>query len=222
MPARRPPPPIDQATITQEQPPAPTTASTITPEAVKATEVSPEASDGPSGEETRLLALLGDSEALKAEIDLDLANVKARTRGKIVNFLVRTAVGDRFIEAAESAGITWPSFGFYEGKYPLIRQIYTVSKVLGKSMRQCRREIELDRRGVKGIDKPVFYKGVQVATIKEYSDKCLELALKGGDTDGKYIDRSKVETTGQAVVYHIHGVDRTPVDKLERPDILDV
>lgn len=40
-------------------------------------------------------------------------------------------------------------------------------------------EKELYRRAVKGVRKPVFYKGEEVAAIKEYSDTLLMFFLKG-------------------------------------------
>lgn len=39
-------------------------------------------------------------------------------------------------------------------------------------------EAEARRRGVRGIDRPVFYKGEQCGVVKEYSDTLLVLLLK--------------------------------------------
>lgn len=40
-------------------------------------------------------------------------------------------------------------------------------------------EIEADRRAVAGVNKPVFYKGRKVSSIREYSDTLLMFRLKG-------------------------------------------
>lgn len=40
-------------------------------------------------------------------------------------------------------------------------------------------ETEADRRGVEGVIRPVFYKGEQVAEVREYSDTLLIFRLKG-------------------------------------------
>ena len=39
-------------------------------------------------------------------------------------------------------------------------------------------EAEIFRRGVSGTDKPVFYQGVECGSIREYSDRLLELMAK--------------------------------------------
>ena len=39
-------------------------------------------------------------------------------------------------------------------------------------------DAEIDRRGVEGIDKPIYYKGEKVDTIKEYSDNLLMFRRK--------------------------------------------
>lgn len=51
-------------------------------------------------------------------------------------------------------------------------------------------EAEADRRGKNGIDKPVFYRGVQVATVKEFSDTLLLARLKALAPD-KYRERTE-------------------------------
>ena len=39
-------------------------------------------------------------------------------------------------------------------------------------------DAEIDRRGVEGIDKPIYYKGEKVDTVKEYSDNLLMFRRK--------------------------------------------
>ncbi len=221
MPARRPPPPIDKATITQEPPPAPTTA-TPAPEAVKATEQPDDQPEPIDNHTAKMLATLGDPKALRAAIDRDLVHADDRTREQVTDFFGRTAMGDRFIQASEITGISWLIVRSYCHHHPKIRDIYEFCQDIGKQTRQCRREMNLDHRGNVGVRSPIYYKGAVVGYVLKPSDKCLELALKGGDVEGKYADRSKTESTVKGIMYHIHGVDRTPVDKLERPDILDV
>jgi hypothetical protein len=56
-------------------------------------------------------------------------------------------------------------------------------------------EREAWRRGVEGVDKPVVHQGVIMTTYKEYSDKMLEILLKGHRPE-KFADRSKIEHSG--------------------------
>lgn len=54
-------------------------------------------------------------------------------------------------------------------------------------------ETEARRRAVNGVDEPVFYKGERVGAVRRYSDKLLEVLLKGNRPD-KFKDR--VEHSG--------------------------
>lgn len=49
---------------------------------------------------------------------------------------------------------------------------------MAMEMAMERFEAEADRRGIEGVDKPVFYKGKQCGTIKEYSDILLIFRMK--------------------------------------------
>ena len=56
-------------------------------------------------------------------------------------------------------------------------------------------EREAWRRAVEGVDKPVTHQGVITATYKEYSDRMLEILLKGHRPE-KFTDRLKAEHSG--------------------------
>ena len=66
-------------------------------------------------------------------------------------------------------------------------------------------EAEARRRAVDGFEEPVYYQGVQVGAVRKYSDRMLELLLKG-HTPEKYKDRVqhsgdvKVGVTQQALI----------------------
>lgn len=57
-------------------------------------------------------------------------------------------------------------------------------------------EAEARRRAVEGTEKPVFYKGEECGTIREYSDTLLMFLMKGAMPE-KYKDRVQSEITGQ-------------------------
>ncbi|OGN89789.1 MAG: hypothetical protein A2158_01600 [Chloroflexi bacterium RBG_13_46_14] len=52
-------------------------------------------------------------------------------------------------------------------------------------------EMEADRRAMKGVRKPVFYQGLPVGHIQEYSDSLLMFRLKALDPE-KYRERHEV------------------------------
>lgn len=56
-------------------------------------------------------------------------------------------------------------------------------------------EDEARRRAYEGIDKPIYYKGERVDTIKEYSDTLLAMQLNARRPE-KYRTNHKVEHTG--------------------------
>lgn len=53
---------------------------------------------------------------------------------------------------------------------------------------------EAHRRGVTGVDEPVYYQGEPVGVVRKYSDKMLEIALKAGRPE-VYSERHR----------HVHG-----------------
>lgn len=58
-------------------------------------------------------------------------------------------------------------------------------------------EAEALRRATRGTDKPVFHKGKQCGTVREYSDQLLVVLLKA-NRPGKF--RENVEHSGQVTV----------------------
>lgn len=62
-----------------------------------------------------------------------------------------------------------------------------------------RLEAEAWRRAVDGIDKPIVYQGEITDSHKEYSDRMLEILLKGHRPE-KYVDRIKAEHSGSVPV----------------------
>lgn len=54
-------------------------------------------------------------------------------------------------------------------------------------------EGEARRRGFEGVDKPVYFQGDRIDTVKEYSDTMLSLVLKGRRAN---VFRDKVEHSG--------------------------
>ena len=60
-------------------------------------------------------------------------------------------------------------------------------------------ESELYRRGIMGVDEPVYYKGQVVGYIRKYSDTCL-IAMANAEKPEKYRYNQKVELDGDLTV----------------------
>lgn len=58
-----------------------------------------------------------------------------------------------------------------------------------------RLEQEAWRRAVDGFEEPVFHQGEEVARVRKYSDKLIEILLKGHRPE-RFVDRIKAEHTG--------------------------
>ena len=67
-------------------------------------------------------------------------------------------------------------------------------------------EQELYRRAVEGVEKPVFFQGDEVATVREYSDTLLIFGLKGARPE-KYRERTETRHTFEPIDW-----DRVPDD----------
>jgi len=94
-------------------------------------------------------------------------------------------------EGARAAGFSTRSAYNLKNKSPELKERWEEANQQVDDMLDA----EIWRRGHDGIDKPIFYQGRVVATIKEYSDKMLELAAIGR-MPHKYARRA-VEMTGK-------------------------
>lgn len=72
-------------------------------------------------------------------------------------------------------------------------------------------ELEARRRAASGVEKPVFYKGEQVAVVREYSDVLLIFLLKAHRPE-KYRDLSEVKHSGNV------GLTLTRIGEILRED----
>lgn len=83
-------------------------------------------------------------------------------------------------------------------------------------------EREAYRRGVEGVDEPVFWQGRESGAIRKYSDTLLIFMLKARRPE-KYRDRHSIEHAGE-IKHQIAGVDipadATPQELRETADAL--
>lgn len=60
-------------------------------------------------------------------------------------------------------------------------------------------EREAWRRAVEGFEEPVWHQGEQVGVVRKYSDRLIEILLKGHRPE-KFVDRIKAEHSGSVPV----------------------
>ena len=166
--------------------------------------------------DAELLVKTESEEALVNVLEVLLPNESVPARARVAAFIVLTMEGKRFHVAAETVKVPWTSIHLYELHSQGFEELYALAKTAGHAVRQEQRENALHRRGVEGWEEPVFRGkyGGQVGTIRRFSDKCLEMALKAGDRK-KYGDKVDIDHSGQVIHFHTAGVrDGTPVPRV--------
>lgn len=113
--------------------------------------------------------------------------LRNKTQNKFLNYFVECGTISR---AAKAAGIDRSTHYYW-----MQDSLYQLAYAKAKEMARDLIEEEAWRRGVYGDERPMFYKGEQVGTVKHYSDALLALLLKGNFPD-KYKDRIEQETVG--------------------------
>lgn len=97
------------------------------------------------------------------------ATPEARAR-----FLGALAASGLICRAAELSGASYESLlRVRKADEEFEAEVQTALALYGESL-----QVEAHRRGVDGVEEPVYYKGKVVGHIKRYSDRMLELCLK--------------------------------------------
>ena len=120
-----------------------------------------------------------------------------KTRSPVVNrriaqpaFLAAYAKCGNITNAARAAGISWSTHRLWLRDDEKYREAFELAE--GVLIGQL--EDEAWRRAVEGIEKPVFYKGVQCGSYRRYSNRLLIMLLKCRKPkkygDRKYQDNS--------------------------------
>ena len=102
----------------------------------------------------------------------------------------------RVTESAHKAGVSYYTIRDHKDKDPYFKCLY--SEAYQEYCDSIRKEVH--RRGVEGVDKPVFYKGVVVGKVREYSDRMLELEAKRHMPEYRDKIDVDVEATGGVLV----------------------
>ena len=156
--------------------------------------------------EEQALLISEDQKTMIAILRGVIPNTKPRVRERIAEYLNLLSRGHWHREAIKKAGASWAQINSCNAHYPPFMALYKACKTSGEDTRQAYREERLDRFALRGVLEPVFHKGKEIGKIRKYNPKYLEMALKGGDKEGKFIERKSVEHKGTVIQYHIHGV----------------
>ena len=133
-----------------------------------------------------------------------LTSSKRRPSGVNLTPEARTDAKQRFLEAYAETGIMRSAceaigvsrqavWGWQEHDEEFSAAFNQARALADDALRK-----EIHRRGVEGVEKPIFYKGHQVATVREYSDTLLIFQAKARMPE--YRDQSKIEHTGELTI----------------------
>lgn len=98
-------------------------------------------------------------------------------------------------EAARAAGISRTAAYDWREADPAFAALWDEAEQIAAD----KLEREAWRRAVEGTDRPIVHQGEITATYKEYSDRMLEILLKGHRPE-RYVDRIKAEHTGSVPI----------------------
>lgn len=114
----------------------------------------------------------------------------AKTPEKDKKFIDLIAGGSTVFDACAAVGYSYSSAYLYRKADPVFDAAWDDANEAAIQ----RMEREADRRAIAGVAKPVYYQGVEVGTIQEYSDTLLMFRLKAKRPEA-YRERADVSVT---------------------------
>jgi hypothetical protein len=119
-----------------------------------------------------------------------MARKSNRTPEKDQEFIDLIASGSTVVDACKGVG-----YGYTQAyEYRKQDEAFDAAWTDADEAAVQRMEKEADRRAIIGVEKPVWYQGQEVGTIREFSDTLLIFRLKAKRPD-VYRDRAEVNVT---------------------------
>lgn len=156
--------------------------------------------------------LMQDQAGAQAVLARVCPRTETRVRVTVALFLSGLCRGLTHRAALEKAGIPWAMYSSVLRGNKALSAIYEHVSAIHTVIIKQSRENALQLRAVDGYEDPVYVKGVKVGTIRRYSDKLLELALKASDPK-TYGDKDKAQqaaTVNVGIQFISEGVHHTP------------
>lgn len=129
--------------------------------------------------------------------------------GALERFVEALRESPHLMRAARAGGHTIGTFKKYKKLNPEFSEAWDDAMEEGIE----RAEVAVHDRAFIGVDRPVFQQGVEVGTVKEYSDSLAMFLLKAHKPE-KYRERTEVKHSGAASITVITGVPQTEIDDL--------
>jgi hypothetical protein len=127
--------------------------------------------------------------------------VTAEVFTEILNHIVNCGV---FYKACIAAGISMRYFGKLREAFPVMEELTQDALEIYR----CRVAEAIHSRAIDGWDEPVFYQGVEVGSIRRYSDRLLEMQAKRHMPEYRDHTTTDVNVSGGVLVVHAPAMSR--------------
>lgn len=122
------------------------------------------------------------------ELDDNTCAGQVKLRASVVAIVLNEiAVQGTMIRACQRVGVSMGNFSMQCSRKPALKKLVREAKAIyGERLAEA-----IHKRGVEGWEEPVFYQGVEVGTIRKYSDRMLEIQAKRHVPE--YRDKAQVD-----------------------------
>lgn len=146
-----------------------------------------------------------------------LCTMEKLSKEKLTAFCAALASTGMVRKACDAVGISMQTAFRWRKDIPQFADMWDEASNVGTTLA----EDEAWRRAVDGVDKPVYYKGERIDTIKEHSDTLLVTILRARKPD-VYRDNSRLELAGKLELSSMTDDDlRAELAALTHPDKRD-
>lgn len=138
-------------------------------------------------------------------------------RARIGKAMALVLSGRTWGDAIDEAGVSWAMIHAWGRACPAYRDLLAVVRESGESALHAKRVQAAHKRAIDGVLEPVFQGGEHVGDVLRYSDRLMELLLKGGDP-ARYNPQATGASGGQAgqagpIAIQINISTAAPADK---------
>lgn len=145
-------------------------------------------------------------------------------RARIAKAFRMVLAGRTWGDSIDESGASWAMIHAWGRACPAYRDLLSAVCKAGEAALHARRVQAAHRRAIDGVPEPVFQGGQYVGDVVRYSDRLLELLLKGGDPQ-RYNPQPTCSTSGgqgssgpiaiQINIVQPHTADKTPTVTVE-------
>ena len=143
---------------------------------------------------------------LEKLVEAILPATEARTRALLTDAIELTCDGCFYLDIMGLTGLTTPQLNGFKSVSKVFRELWHLAEDAGEDYRKAQREQLAHNHAISGTLKPVYQKGREVGTIREFDHRLLEFLLKA-DNPAKYRDQASsvnIQNNVQQIIVEKH------------------